>query len=212
MEARNHASDIFVPFIKSISVPCTWAVFCTTCRTYSPLCNNVGAHWALVENQEAWVENLSLHLKALLLLFSLSVMSVSLWPHGLQHARLPCPSLSLRVCSNSCPLSWWCHPSISHPLLPPSPPALNLSQHQGLFYSQLFTSGGQGIGASATASVLPVSIQGLFPFGLTGLISLQSQEFSRVFSNTTIWKYQFFSIQPSLWSNSHVCTWLLEKP
>ena len=126
MEARNHASDIFVPFIKSISVPCTWAVFCTTCRTYSPLCNNVGAQWALVENQEAWVENLSLHLKALLLLFSLSVVSVSLWPHGLQHARLPCPSLSLRVCSNSCPLSWWCHSSISHPLLPPSPPALNL--------------------------------------------------------------------------------------
>ena len=97
----------------------------------------------------------------------------------------------------------------SHPLLSPSPVALNLSQHQGLFQSQLFLSGGQNIGASASASVLPVNIQGWFPLGLTGLISLLSK---RLFSSTTIWKYQFFRAQPSLWSNSHIHTWPPEKP
>ena len=100
----------------------------------------------------------------------------------------------------------------SHPLLPPSPPALNFSQHQGLLHwlSQLFTLGGQSIGASA--SVLPMNIQCWFPLGLTGLISLQSRGLSRVFSNTTVQKHQFFSAESSLWSNSHICTWLLEKP
>ena len=193
-------------------MPCTWAVFCTTYRTYSPLCNNVGAHRALAENQEAWVENLSLHLKALLLLFSHSVMSVSLQLHGLQHARLPCPSLSLGVCSNSCPLSWWCLPTISSSIAPFSSCPQSFPASRSFPMSQLFTSGGQIIGASASASVLPMNIQGWFPLGLTGLISLQSKELSRVFSNITIWKHQFFSIQPSLWFNSHVCTWLPEKP
>ena len=99
----------------------------------------------------------------------------------------------------------------SHPLLPSSPPALKLSQHQSLFpVSRLFPSGGQSIGASA--SVLPANIQGWFPLGLTGLISLQFKELSRVFSSTTIGKYQFFGAQPSLSSNSYICTWLLKKP
>ena len=100
----------------------------------------------------------------------------------------------------------------SHPLPPPSPLALNLSQHWGLFpMSQLFASSGQSVGASASASVLPMNIQGWFPLGLTGLISLQSKGLSRAFSSTTIWKDQFFSSQPSLWFKSHICIWLMEK-
>ena len=172
-------------------------MFCTIYKTYNPLCNNVGAHRALVENQEARVENLSLHLKALLLLFSRSVMSVSLQPHGLKHARLPCPSLSLGVCSNSCPLSWWCHPTISSSIAPFSSCPQSFPASGSFPMSQLFTSGGQSIGASASTSVLPMSIQGWFPLGLTGLISWQSKELSRVFSNTFP-KHQFFGTQPSL--------------
>ena len=99
----------------------------------------------------------------------------------------------------------------SHPLSSPSP-AFNLSQHQGLFMSQFFASGGQSTGVSASASVLPVSIQDWFPLGWTGWISLQSKGLSRVFSNTTYQKHQFFSTQLSLWSNSHIHTWLLKKP
>ena len=101
----------------------------------------------------------------------------------------------------------------SHPLSSHSLPAFNLSQHQGLPFpmSQLFASGGQRIGASASASVLPMNIQDWFPLGWTGWIPLQSKELSRVFSNTTVEKLQFFSTQPSLWSNSHIHTWLLEK-
>ena len=100
----------------------------------------------------------------------------------------------------------------SHPLSSPSPPAFNLSQHSGSFpISQFFTSGGQCIGASASASVLPMNIQGQFPLGLTGLISLQSKGLSRVFSNTTVQKYQFFSAQLSLWSKSPIHIWLLEN-
>ena len=101
---------------------------------------------------------------------------------------------------------------LSHPLLSPSPPALHFSQHQGPFpVSQFFTSGGQSIGASASAAVLLVNIQGWFPLELTDLISLQSKGLSRVF-NTTVQKHQFFGAQPSLWFNSHIHTWLLEKP
>ena len=99
----------------------------------------------------------------------------------------------------------------SPPLLYPSPPGFNLSQNQGQM-SQFFASGGQSIGVSASASVLPVNIQDWFILGLTGWISLQSKELSRVFSNTTVRKHQFFGPQFSLWSNSHICTWPLEKP
>ena len=130
-----------------------------------------------------------------LLLFSHCVVFDSLGPHGLQHARLPCPSLFPAACSDSssdielaqCPLSQWCHTIVSSSA--PCSPAFSLSQHQGsgsFPMSQLFISGGQCIGASA--SVLPVTIQGWFPLGLTGLISLQSEELSRVFSSTTVWK------------------------
>ena len=123
-------------------------------------------------------------------------MSDSLPLHGLQHTRLPCPSLATRVCSNSCPLSRWCHPT-SHPLLPPSPPAFNLSKHQGLFQWTI-TSGGQSTGASASALILPMNIQDWFPLGWTGLISLLSKGLSRVFSSTTVQKHHFFGAQPSL--------------
>ena len=99
----------------------------------------------------------------------------------------------------------------SHPLLPLSPLALSLSQNQSFPMNQLFTSGGQNIETSASASVLPLSIQGWFPLRLTGLISLLSKGLSRVFSNTTVWKHQFFGIQTSLWSISHTRIWLLEE-
>ena len=121
-------------------------------------------------------------------------------------ARLPCPSLFPGICSNSCALSRCCYPTI--PSSPPATPAFNLSQHQGIFsLSRLFTPGGQ-----ASASVLPMNIQDWFPSGLTGLISLLSKRLSRIFSSTTIRKHHFFSTQLSLWSKSHVHTWLLEKP
>ena len=142
----------------------------------------------------------------MLLLLSCSVMS-----NSLQHTRLPCPSPSPGACSNSFPLSWWCHWTIASSVGPfscfQSFPASGSSP-----VSQLFASGGQSIGVSASASVLPKTIQDWFPLGLTGWICLQSKGLSRVFSNTTVQKHQFFSFQPSLWSNSHIHTWLLEKP
>ena len=136
-------------------------------------------------------------------------MSDSLQPYGLQHSRFLCPTLSLRAGSNLCPLSWWCYLTISSKL-PSSPFAFSLSQPQVSPVSQLFTSGGQTIQVSA--SVLPMNIQGWFPLALIDLISLLSEGFSRVFSSTTVWKYQFFGAQPSLWSKSHIHTRLLEKP
>jgi len=145
-----------------------------------------------------------------LLLFSCSVMSESLRTHGLQHTRLPCPSPSPGACSNSCPSSQWCHPTILSSVIPFCPQSFWASG--SFLVSWLFTSGGQSTGASASASVLPMNIHVLFPLGLTSLISLQSKGPSRVFSNTTVWKHQFFSSQPSLWSNSHIHAWLLEKP
>ena len=138
-------------------------------------------------------------------------MSNSLQPHGLQHARLLCPSLSPRVCSNSCPLSQWCHPTSSSSVTPFSSCLHSFPASASFLMSWLFHSGGQSIGDSTSAYALPVNIQGWFPLGLTGLISLLSKGFSRVFSNTTVQKHQFFSAQPSLWFDSHIHTWLLEK-
>ena len=123
----------------------------------------------------------------------------SLWPHGLQHARLPCPSPNPRDCSNSCPSRWWCHPTILSSVVPFSYPE-SFSASGSFPMSRLFPSGGQNIGASA--SVLPINIQDLFPLGFTGWISLQSKGLSRVFLNT-LKKHQFFSAQRSLWSRYH---------
>ena len=124
------------------------------------------------------------------MLFNCSVMSDSLRPHGLQHTRLPCPSPSPRTWSNSRPLSQWCHPAISYSVIPFS--CLKTFPASGSFLmSQLFTSDGQSIVASASASVIPMNIQDWFPLGLIGLISLQSKGLSRVFFNTTFQKHQF---------------------
>ena len=129
--------------------------------------------------------------------FSHSVMSDSLWPHGLQHTRLPCPSPTSGACSNWCPLRWWCHLTISSSVNP-FPSYLQSFPASGSFpMSQFFTLGGQSIGASASSSVLPMNIQDWFPLRLTGLI-LQSKGLSRVFTNTTVQKNQFFSAQLSL--------------
>ena len=130
-----------------------------------------------------------------LLLFSHWVMSDSLHPHGLQHARLPCPSPTPGACSNSCPLSQWCHPTISSSVVPFS--CLQSFPASGSFpMSQFFSSVGQSIRVSASSSVLPINIQDWFPLGLTGLISLQSKGLSRVFSSTTVQRHQFFGTQP----------------
>ena len=142
--------------------------------------------------------------------FSHSVMSHSLQPHELQHTRLLCPSPAPRACSNSCLSSRWCHPTISSFVIPFSSCLQSFPASGSFPMSQFLTSGGQSIGASA--SVLPMYIQSWFPLGLTGLISLQSKGLSRVFSNTTVQKHQFFSTHLSLWPNSHIHTWLQEKP
>ena len=139
--------------------------------------------------------------------FSCSVVSDSLQPHGLQHARLPCPSPTPGAYLNSCSSNRWCHPTISSSVVPLSS-CLQSFQHQGLF---------QWVSSSyQVAKVLEFQLQHQsfqwFPLGWTGWISLQSKGLSRVFSNTTVQKHQFFGAQPSLWSNSNIHTWLLEKP
>ena len=130
-----------------------------------------------------------------------SVVSGSLWPHRLKHIMPPCPSPTPGACSNSCPLSQWCHLTISSSVVPFSSCPKSFPVSGSFQMSQFFASGGQSIGASASASVLQMNIQDWFPLGLTGLISLQSKGLSRVFSSTTIQKHQLFSAQPSLWSN-----------
>ena len=144
--------------------------------------------------------------------FSCSVMSDSLWPHGLQHNRPPCPSPTPGACSNSCPLRQWCHPTISSSVVPFSSCLQSFPASRSFPNSWFFSSGEQSIEVSASASVLPANIQDWFPLGWTGWISLQSKGLSRVFSNTTVWKHQFFSAHLSLWSNTHIHTWPLEKP
>ena len=143
-----------------------------------------------------------------LLFFSCSVVFNSLWPRGSQH-RLPCPSLSPRVCSNSCPVSWWCYPTISSSVARFSPCLQSFPASGSFSMSGLFTSGGKGFGASDSTSALLMRIQYWFPLGWTGLISLLFKGLSRVFSSTTVWKHQFFGTQPSLWSNIH--TWLRDR-
>ena len=130
--------------------------------------------------------------------FGHSVVSDYLQPHGLQHARLPCPSSTPRACSNSHPSSLWCHPTISSSVVPLSSRLQSFPASGSFLMSQFFTSGGQSIGVSASTLVLPMHIQSWFPLGLTGWISLQSKGLSRVFSNTTVQKHQFFSDQLSL--------------
>ena len=141
-----------------------------------------------------------------------SVMSHSLWTHESQHARPPCPSPIPGVYSNSCPLSWWCHPAMSSFVVPFSSCPQSLPASGSFPMSQLFASGGQSTGVSASISVLPMNTQDWSPLGWTGWMSLQSRGLSRVFSNTTVQKHQFFGVQLSSQSNSHIHTWPLEKP
>ena len=131
--------------------------------------------------------------------FSCSIISNSLWRHGLQHIRFPCPSLSPGAYLNSCPLRQWCHLTISSSIFPFSSCLQSFPASGSFPMSQFFASDGQSIGDSASSSVLPKSIQGWFPLGWTGWISLQSKGLSRVFSNTTVQKHQFFSTQPSFY-------------
>ena len=147
-----------------------------------------------------------------LLPFSHSVVSDSLRPHGLLHARLPCPSPTPEACSNSCPFWWWCYPTISSCVIPFFSCLQSFPASGSFQMSHFFASGGQSIEVSASTSVFLMNIQDWLPLGWTGWISLKSKGLSRAFSNTTVQKHQFFGAQLSLWSNSHICTWLLEKP
>ena len=148
-------------------------------------------NWTEVIKSDIWICHISVQ-------FSRSVVSNSLQPHGLQHARLPCPSPTPRAYSNSCPSSQWCHPTISSSVAPFSSCLQSFSASRSFPMSQFFASGGQSIGASTSSSVLPMNIQDWFPLGWTGWISLQSKGLSRVFSNITVQKHQFFSTQLSL--------------
>ena len=144
--------------------------------------------------------------------FSRSVVSDSLQTHESHHARPPCPSPTARVHSDSRPLSRWCHPAISSSVVPFSSCPQSLPASESFPMSQLFTWDSQSTGVSALASFLPKKSQGWSPLEWTGWISLQSKGLSRVISNTTVQKHQFFGAQLSLQSNSHIHTWLLEKP
>ena len=144
--------------------------------------------------------------------FSLSVVSDSLWLHESQHARPPCPSPTPGVHPNSCLSSRWCHRAISSSVIPFSSCPQSLPASGSFPMSQHFTWGGQSIGVSASASILPMNTQDWSPLGWTGWISLQSKGLSRVFSNTTVQKHQFFGTQLSSQSNSHIHTWPQEKP
>ena len=144
--------------------------------------------------------------------FSHSVVSDSLQPHELQHARPPCPSPAPRVHSDLCPSSQWCHPAISSSVVPFSSCPQSLPASESFPMSQLFAWGGQSTRASALASFLPKKSQGWSASERTGWISLQSKGLSRVLSNTTVQKHQFFGAQPSSQSNTHIHTWPQEKP
>ena len=141
------------------------------------------------------ISKLALRYKISSVQFSCSVLSDFLQPHGLQHTRPPCPSLTPRACSNSCPSSWWCHPTISSSVIPFSSCLQSFPASGSFPMSQFFISSGQSIGASASASVLPMNIQDGLLLRLTGLVSLKSKGLSRVLSNTTVQKHQFFGTQ-----------------
>ena len=152
------------------------------------------------------------HCIKMLMLFSHTVVSDSLPPQWLEHARPPCPSPTPGVHPNPCPLCPWCHPTISSSVFPFSSCPQSFPASESFQMSQFFASGGQRIRVSASTSVLPMNTQDRSPLGWIGWISLQSKGLSRVFSNTTVQKHQFFSTQLSSQSNSHIHTWPLEKP
>ena len=168
---------------------------------------SIGSYWIANECQQISFSN---GRWVILVQFGHSVMSDSLQPHEPQHTRPPDPLPTPGVHPNSCPLSQWCHPTISSSVIPFSCPQ-SFPASRSFQISQLFTSGGQSIGVSASTSVLPMNTQD-WSLEWAGWISLQSKGHSRVFSNTTVQKHQFFGAQLSLQSNSHIHTWPLEKP
>ena len=174
--------------------------------------HHISSHRAIITFGPLCQEFILLTVFAYSAQFSRSVVSNSLWPHELQHARPPCPSPTPGVHSDSCPSSWWCHPAISSSVVPFSSCPQSLPVSESFPMSQLFAWDGKSTGVSALASVLPMNTQDWFPLGWTGWTSLQSKRLSRVFSNTTAQKHQFFGAQLSSQSNSHIHTWLLEKP
>ena len=143
--------------------------------------------------------------------FSCSVMSDSSWPYKLQDGRPPCPSPTPGAHPSPCPFCQWCHQTISSSIVPFSSGPQSFPASGSFQINQFFASGGQSIGVSASTSVLPMNTQDWSPLGWTGLISLQSKGLSRVFSNTTVQKHQLFGTQISLYSNSRIHTWPLEK-
>ena len=159
-----------------------------------------------------WRTNIPQNEKVYSVQFSCSVVSDSLRSHELQHNRPPCPSPTPGVYSNSCPLSQWCHPTISSSVVHFSSCPQSIPASGSFQMSRFFAWGGQSIGASTSASVLPMNIQDWSPLGWTGWISSQPKGISRVFSNTTVQKHQFFGTQLSSQSISHIHTWPLEKP
>ena len=195
------SKQMFVPFSFFDKYCCMW-IWCL--GQWQPPCDHEGRHhWHSKDGRAESGKHLGPSIQS-----SRSVVSDSLQPHESQHTRPPCPSPTPGAYSNSCPSSWWCHPAISSSVIPfsscpQSPPA------SGSFpMSQLFSWGGQSIGVSASAPVLPMNTQDWSPLGWTGWISLQSKGLVRVFSNTTVQKHQFFSAQLSSQSNSHIHTCL----
>ena len=158
------------------------------------------------------IPNLIISILCFSVQFNHSVVSNSLRSHGLQQTRPPCPSPTPGACSNSCPLSWRCHPTISSSVVPFSSCLQSFPASRSFLMSQFFASDSQIIGVSASASVLLMNIQDWFPLGWTSLIFSLSKRLFRAFSNTTVQKHQFFGTRPSLWSNSYIHTSLLEKP
>ena len=171
--------------------------------------NRPGFWKALLEEQNRWAQN---SFSQSISQFSRSVMPNSLQPDESQHPRPPCPSPTPGVHSNSCPSSRWCHPAISSSVIPFSSCPQSLPASGSFPMSQLFAWGGQSTGVSASTSVLAMNTQDWSPLGWTGWISLQSKGLSRVFSNTTVQKHQFFDAQLSSQFNSHIHTRPLEKP
>ena len=172
------------------------STMCCVLELYFPAAS-VTCHPSLVLSHQTFLDR---HRRVQLssLQFSHTVVSDSLQAHGLQHARPPCSSPTLGACSNSCPLHWWCHPTILPSVVSFSSCFQSFPGSGSFQMSKFFTSGGQSIGISASASVLPMNIQDQFPLGWTGWISLQSKGLSRVFSNTTVQKHQFFGTLLSL--------------
>ena len=185
-------------------ISCCWALMCVETENYSFSFSvySLGKMFKFYSKISScsWVQ------------FSHSVVSDSLRPHELQHARPPCPSPTPGVHSDSCPSSPWCHPAISSSVVPFSSCTQSLPASESFPMIQLFTWGGWSTGVSALTSFLPKKSQGWSPSEWTGWISLQSKGLSRVFSNTILQKHQFFGAQPSSQSNSHIHTWPLEKP